>query len=452
MTTKIFKAAEVDFSKIGFLRPVFTKDNIVLPVFYMSNKKIPFIVQVPSLVLNNSYQGKGYIILPLNGKNNATTVLVNNFFKTLDKVVVDKIRKTITELKSTGKITASDISYRAVVNELEGDDNDVYKNGLIRYRLDFPETHVFDDKKNLIDKNDYQKVFIKGVFIKSIIEVTSLIINAKTGSITLFIKPLQLRIQDETIDRIDLKTYSFFDDDSDNENDCDKHEAKEAILNTQTDCLESEKKDVVKRKLETINEKAASPQKQNTNKTQAPTQQVTTYVINQSEKQKQNTNKTQVPTQQVTTNVTNQSEKQNTNKTQVPTQQVTTNVTNQSEKQKQEIVKQSEKPKEITKQTENSRALSQKLIKTESEKPALDPLPTPLLKQAIPVVQQDENTKNLLLANNVGNDGDLSDDDTLNNVVDMNSDTDNMDENEIKNYFESINDGAPENKLKTVNK
>ena len=148
MNTKIFKIQEIDLSKLGFLRPVFTKDSIVLPIFYnYNNKKISFMAQIPSLVLNDQYQNKGYIILPLNGKNSNTTDIVNNFFKTLDKIVVDKVKKFISEFKANGRITSPDVSYRAVVNELEGDDNDVYKNGLIRYRLDFPDTSVYNDKK-----------------------------------------------------------------------------------------------------------------------------------------------------------------------------------------------------------------------------------------------------------------------------------------------------------------
>lgn len=254
MNTKIFKATEVDFNKIGFLRPIYTKENIVLPIFYSNNRKISFVVQIPSLILNNSYQNKGYIILPLNGKNSNTTNIVNVFFKTLDKTIVDKIKLIISELKNSGKLLTTNISYRAIVNELEGDDNDVYKNGLVRYRLDLPDTQVYDEKRNLIDKSDYNKFFIKGVYVKSIIEITSLVINIKTGNITVYIKPLQIRIQDESIDMLNLKTYSFIDDDSENETDNmqpkdiepKKNTANQDMsvvigtMNTQTDCLETE--------------------------------------------------------------------------------------------------------------------------------------------------------------------------------------------------------------------
>jgi hypothetical protein len=343
MTTKILKAVEVDFTKLGFLRPNYTKDTIVLPIFYENNGKSAFLVQIPSLILNNSYQGKGYIILPLNGKNTSTTKAANNFFKTLDKVVVEKVKKIITDLRTSGKITSADISYRAVVNELEGDNNDIYKNGLIRYRLDFPDIQVYDDKKNIIAADNFQKVFTKGVFVKSIIEVTSLIINTKTGNISLFIKPLQLRIQDETVNKVDLKSYSFFDDDSENELDESKNDIKDATLNTQTDCLESEKREVKRQ------------------------------------------------------------------------------------------IKVESKPIELRTVLKQAESEKQKTLNPLAAATAM-PIPAPI---PAPVVKNDE----------LSDDGD----DLLNNVVDINSDTDNMDDNEIKNYFESISEVAAK-RSKSTNK
>ena len=196
-------------------------------------------VQIPSLVINNSYKNNGYIILPLNGKNRKTTEIVNTFFKTLDKEIVEHIKRSIAVLRKTNKISATDISYRAIVNELEGDDDEIYKNGLIRYRLDMPETVVYDDKKNVIPQNNYQNAFVKGVYVKSIIEISNISINTKTGNVVLNIKPLQLRVQDETIEKSELKAYSFYDD-SEEDTDSEKNDFKESTFNTMTECVESE--------------------------------------------------------------------------------------------------------------------------------------------------------------------------------------------------------------------
>jgi hypothetical protein len=243
MNTKILKVSEINFSKMNFSKPIYTQDDIIVPVYYNDHKKSSFVVQIPGLILNDSYKDKkGYIIMPLNAKNNNETKSANDFFKTLDKIVVEKIKQTVIEMKSKGKITSNELSYKSVVNELEDDDSEIYKNGIVRYRVDHPDTKIFDENKMVIEKDNYSKVFIKGSFIKAILEIAHLVINPKTGSITLYIKTLQLKVQNENIDKVDLKEYSF-DDNSDNECDISNHEVKEAILNTQTDVFETEKYD-----------------------------------------------------------------------------------------------------------------------------------------------------------------------------------------------------------------
>lgn len=245
MENKILKLEQVRMNNINFSKPTKIKSDIVVPIYYKFNEnklgKVPLLIQVPSLYLNDSNNGKDLIILPLMGKTEQSTKLIGEFFNNLDTTIISNIKKILYELKNEKKyrIDFSNISYKSIVNEIEGDDNEIYINGLIKYKLyntkEF-STKVFDENKNLVHPQNYQDKIIKGVYIKSIIEINSLVL--RDNMIHVYIKPHQLRIIEDKINNVNLENYSFID--SDDENEKEENES-EIILNTQTDYLEIKK-------------------------------------------------------------------------------------------------------------------------------------------------------------------------------------------------------------------
>jgi len=236
----IFKLEDIEVNNIKFSRPIKIKKDIVVPILYSTQ---PFLVQVPSLYLNNSYNGNNVIILPLIGRTEQTTIDVVNFFSELDRTIISNIKNILYGIKRENRymMDFSNISYKSIINEIEGDDNEVYKNGLIKYKInglgDF-SSKIYDEGKNYIAVNEYENKLIKGIYIKSIIEINSLVL--RDNVIHVYIKPHQLRITEERFQSINLESYSFIDsDDEDNSN--------EIILNTQTDYLEMDDVEDIKK-------------------------------------------------------------------------------------------------------------------------------------------------------------------------------------------------------------
>ena len=245
MKDKIIKIDDIKFNNINFLKPITNGCDIIIPIYYKTQGennyeqiKTPLLMQVPSLYLNDSYKGNSTINLPLIGKNDNLTNFIRDFFNNLDNIIYNNLKKILSDIKKKGlspQINFSNISYKSIVNEIEGDDNQIYKNGLIRYKIYNSKnfsTKIYDDSKQLLTENQYVNEMVKGIFIKSIIEINSLII--RDNIIHVYIKPHQLRITPEKIDPISLNYYSFID--SDNE----ENEIYESdiVLNTQTDYLE----------------------------------------------------------------------------------------------------------------------------------------------------------------------------------------------------------------------
>jgi hypothetical protein len=243
MNIKIFKHNEVDFDNInlGQLSDTQSSESRVGLIKYKQNNKLmPFLVQIPSLLLNDTYNGKNELILPLVCKNNESTESVCDFFNKLDMCIVSKLKSKLKEWN----INAKNISYKAIVNTIEGDDDEVYENGVIRLRLidnDSFTTKIYDNDRNLVASDNYDNLLVNSAYVKSIIEVVSIIIN-NDSVICVNIKPHQLRVSKPTNEVVELSCYSFDDNDSEVEVENKKpsiDDMHEALLNTQTDFLYS---------------------------------------------------------------------------------------------------------------------------------------------------------------------------------------------------------------------
>lgn len=245
----IFKLEDISMSNIKFSRPIKIKKDIVVPILYNNQSSVPFLVQVPSLYLNNSYNGNNVIILPLIGRTEQTTIDVVNFFSELDRTIISNIKNILYGIKRENRymMDFSNISYKSIINEIEGDDNEIYKNGLIKYKIygsgDFT-SKIYDENKGYIYPNDYENKLIKGIYIKSIIEINSLVL--RDNVIHVYIKPHQLRITEEKFQSINLESYSFIDSD-------DENGSNEIVLNTQTDYLEMDDVEEIKKYNDIVN-------------------------------------------------------------------------------------------------------------------------------------------------------------------------------------------------------
>src|ERR1700744_5066181 len=101
MTVKILKPNEVDFTKISYLTPFIVDKDSIIPICYRSTKNEPFLVQIPSLLLSDKYQGKGELILPLVCKTDKETKMITDFFTKLDEILLNNIRILITKYKTS---------------------------------------------------------------------------------------------------------------------------------------------------------------------------------------------------------------------------------------------------------------------------------------------------------------------------------------------------------------
>lgn len=244
----IFKLEDIMMDNIKFTRPIKIKNDIVVPILYNTNgKSEPLLVQVPSLYLNNSYNGNNVILLPLVGRTEYTTMDIVNFFSELDRTMVANIKNILYGIKKENRhiMDFSNISYKSIINEIEGDDGEIYKNGLIKYKIcgEF-SSKIYDENKNFIHQDEYEDKLVRGIYLKSIIEINSLVL--RDNVIHVYIKPHQLRITEEKFQNINLDAYSFIDSDDEN---CQN----EIVLNTQTDYFEMSEQEEIKKCNDIIN-------------------------------------------------------------------------------------------------------------------------------------------------------------------------------------------------------
>jgi hypothetical protein len=150
-------------------------------------------------------------------------------------------------------------------------DYEIYKNGFIRMKLIDKDstTRVYDDHKNLIEQSNYTIKMVKGVYIKSIIEISGLLIRG--ADVKIHTKLHQLRVIDERPTKVVLEEYSFVDSESDDDSNDTSTVSKETLeikykdcANTHTDYLETEKAPVnkvhIKQQQETIRKESDSKQ------------------------------------------------------------------------------------------------------------------------------------------------------------------------------------------------
>jgi molecular chaperone DnaK (HSP70) len=210
----IFTIDQIDVSKLVLMNPTNT-NNLIIPICYMyNNLRVPLLIQMPALLLNDKYkENSDELFFPIFSKTDILSTNTSNFLKLLDSTFVSLLGPFLSKLKTTYKLQlgTQKLSYRAIVNDIDDQTNHVYKNGLIRLKI-LENTKIYDCERKMVNKSEYSTRLIPGVYMKSIIEFHSILIEG--GDISILIKPHQLRLSDEQLKPVELNDYSFVDSDS----------------------------------------------------------------------------------------------------------------------------------------------------------------------------------------------------------------------------------------------
>ena len=248
MSYKIFKIDDLDNKNFIYQSPKKINFNdkkvVFIPIVYKNSNSItPILFQVPSIKLNDSYK-KDNLLLPINTVNTNKIMIIKNFFNNLDE-------KFIQDFKSNGKNWCKEVlqnlknfEYKALVNIIE--DNDlIYDNGVLNIQLEDINTtlfnknnstvKVYNEKKELVNEENYKDVLQKGNIIQCILELKGLVITYsedpnETNEIFPYIKTHQIRYHEEKAIDVILDTYSFMDSEIEPEIETQiKHEIKNNI-------------------------------------------------------------------------------------------------------------------------------------------------------------------------------------------------------------------------------
>lgn len=224
---KIFRVEELNIDRIFYQSPKkILHDNnkfVFIPVVYKNNENnFPVLFQLPSIKLNDTYK-KDNLLLPINTFNKNKTELLKTFLNELDE-------KLIQDFKNNGKKWCSEyvqylknIEYKALVNLID-DSDPIYDNGVLNLQLEDinnfllnrqvkNDIRVYNEKKEIIDSNNYSEVLQRGNIVQCILELKGLIIqmNNETTEIFPYIKTHQIRFIEEKLLEVSLENYSFLD-------------------------------------------------------------------------------------------------------------------------------------------------------------------------------------------------------------------------------------------------
>lgn len=208
----IFHINELNLDKIIYLTPKKQENSIFIPIMYESQTNIPLLFQLPSIKLNDSYkQDKDILIIPLNTINTSKTETIKTVLNNIDE-------KFILDFKNRGKKWCKEIAnnmknieYKTLVNEIV-DDEEVYDNGVLNLQLsnNIKNIKIYNEKKELLDIEQYEYALRKGNIIQSILELKGLMINlSETNEIYPVVKIHQIRYVEEKQIDVNLNLYSF---------------------------------------------------------------------------------------------------------------------------------------------------------------------------------------------------------------------------------------------------
>lgn len=214
---KIYKLEEFNLNRLIYSNPDESSDTNLIYIKYNDEKlgPVPAMIQIPELFMIDDIkdlQSKyttHEILLTIVAKTFHTTTMVKNFFKSLDKKIVDDA----TNYLNIWPFTGNEIKYKMIVRTVDNYMNRIYDNGIIKLKFIRSKgfkTTVYTTNKECIKKMHYKDILSGGCYVKSIVELVAIWIKGCVFG--LYLKPHQFRIARGGIPIFSLKDYSFIDD------------------------------------------------------------------------------------------------------------------------------------------------------------------------------------------------------------------------------------------------
>lgn len=221
---------EVDTDNIVYMNCDKNKKEINIQYINSDNIRVPFILQTEDLFMiddvqyNNDKNMNVYeIILLLIGRTNEDSNKIKTFFESLDN-------KFIGDAKEYSNIWFPDkiIKYKSIIRHISSDDeedkknlnnNFLYTNGLLKLKLFDTKsfkTNIYNDKKELLKKTEYDSLLCGGCYVKCIIEFVSLWFENDVFGVTMRVH--QIKISKGKFPILTLNEYSFDDNNSNDNN------------------------------------------------------------------------------------------------------------------------------------------------------------------------------------------------------------------------------------------
>ena len=213
MSFKIFRLDELNLDNFLFQSPrkvelLNSKNAILIPMIYKyeeEKKILPILFQLPSVKLNDSYKND-MLLIPINPINSNKTAVMKSVLENVDNKLINDFRLNGKKWCKEVIANLKNIEYKAIVNEID-DDDVVYENGVLNLQL-LNNTYtmnksikIYNEKKELVEQEDYDKVLIKGTIIQCIVELKGLMItlNDEDNEIFPLIKIHQIRFIEEKL-------------------------------------------------------------------------------------------------------------------------------------------------------------------------------------------------------------------------------------------------------------
>ena len=171
---QILKYNNIDFANLDFCKINKQKD-IVYIKYNLNNKKIPFLIEteymyMPVDGLYENLKMISYEIILLLSKSNQK---MSDFFLNLDKKIIDCGKQNIDNWPFDKE---NKIRYKTLVRDIDNSEGN-YGNIALKLKLtksnDF-KTLIFDDKRNIVQKNKIDDILISGKYVKVIFELPCL--------------------------------------------------------------------------------------------------------------------------------------------------------------------------------------------------------------------------------------------------------------------------------------
>jgi hypothetical protein len=206
MDHKIHNLTDINLDNILCGTKIINNNISYIPLLYRYNNiNSPLIIKIPELYCGDLYEKtKKYLLLCILTNDIDKTSQISKMFDDIDIKIVNIIKKNINNWDIQNQ------KYKSITYNCDSSYN-VLKLQLINTNTF--STAIYSNKKELLNVNNYSKYINGNCFIKSIIELSAIII--KNNEISILIKPHQLLVLPNNFI---ITKYAFNDSDNNVEN------------------------------------------------------------------------------------------------------------------------------------------------------------------------------------------------------------------------------------------